>query len=30
MIYVRTWNYTLNNVRSLVSDMSKEHGRLIT
>ena len=30
MIYVRTWNHMLNNVRFLVSDISKEHGRLIT
>ena len=30
MIYVRMWNYTLNNVRFVVSDMSKEHGRIIT
>ena len=30
MIYVRTWNHILNNVRFLVSNMSKEHGRLIT
>ena len=26
MIYVCTWNYTLNNVRFLVSDMYKKHG----
>ena len=30
MIYVRTWNHTLNNVRFLVSNLSKEHRRLIT
>ena len=30
MIYVCTWNHTLNNVRFLVSDLSKKHGRLIT
>ena len=30
MIYVRTWNNTLNNVRVLIIDMSKEHGRPIT
>ena len=30
MIYVRTLSHTLNNVLFLVSDMSKEHGRLIT
>ena len=30
MIYVCTWNNTLNNVRFLLSNMSKEHGRLIT
>ena len=30
MIYVQTWNHTLNNVQLLVSNMSKEHGRLIT
>ena len=29
MIYVRTWNHTLNNVRFLVSVFSREHGRLI-
>ena len=30
MIYVRTWNHTLNNIRFVVIDMSKGHGRLIT
>ena len=30
MIYVRMWNHMLNNVQFLVSDMSKEHRRLIT
>ena len=30
MIYIRTWNHTLNNVLFLLSDISKEHGRLIT
>ena len=29
MIYVRMWNHTLNNVQFLVSNMSKEHERLI-
>ena len=29
MIYVRTWSHTLNNVRFIKSDLSKEHGRLI-
>ena len=29
MIYIRTWNHTLNNVQLVVSNMSKEHGRLI-
>ena len=28
--YVRTWSHTLNNVLFLVSNMSKDHGRLIT
>ena len=27
MIYVRTCSHTLNNVRVVVSDMSKEHER---
>ena len=26
MVYVRTWSNTLNNVRFLVNDASKEHG----
>ena len=30
MIYVRTWSHTLNNVRFLISAMSKERGCLIT
>ena len=30
MIYVRTFSHTLNNVRFVVSDLSKEHGCLIT
>ena len=30
MIYVCTWSHTLNKVRFLVSDFSKEHGRPIT
>ena len=30
MIYVRTWNHMLNNVQFLVSDLSKEHGCIIT
>ena len=30
MIYVRTWNRTLNNVQFLVSDFFREHRRLIT
>ena len=30
MICVRTWSHTLNNVRLLVSNLSKEHMRLIT
>ena len=30
MIHVHTWGHTLNNVRFLVGDLSKEHGRLIT
>ena len=30
MIYHRKWRHTLNNVRFLVSDFSKDHGRLIT
>ena len=30
MIYVCTWNHMLDNVRFLISDMSKEHGSLIT
>ena len=30
MIHVHTWSHTLNNVRFLVGDFSKEHGRLIT
>ena len=30
MIYVHTCNYTLNNVRFLVINISKEHGYLIT
>ena len=30
MIYVCTWNHTLDKVQFVVSDMSKEHGRLIT
>ena len=29
MIYVRMWSHMLNNVRFLVRDLSKEHGRLI-
>ena len=30
MLYVLTWSHTLNNVRFLLSDLSKEQGRLIT
>ena len=30
MTYVRMWNHTLNNGEFLVSDMCKDHGRLIT
>ena len=30
MIYVRTGSHTLNTIRFLVSDMSKEHGLPIT
>ena len=30
MIYVSTWNHTLNDIRFLVSDLSKEHRRFIT
>ena len=29
MIYVHTWSHTLNNIRFLVIDLSKEHGRIM-